>query len=210
MTSKKGKVVKLRGTPYPQNSKVSPEAVARLDREFPAATSGNFDRDGRRIGLGTQCLLFEDDNYRRIRLTHLSNGYYISTVWLGINHNFFGDGPPIIFETMVFRPKTVKRRVGGAIKRFIDKFGVDLDMDRYATEGEAIEGHERIVAKYVSCGLRMVDKPVKRREMAQDELRRKTVEDEDEDEYRVRATPERGASRAQRRSRGRAKTARST
>jgi hypothetical protein len=27
----------------------------------------------------------------------------VSTVFLGIDHNFFGDGPPLIFETMVFR-----------------------------------------------------------------------------------------------------------
>lgn len=26
----------------------------------------------------------------------------VSTVFLGIDHNFFGDGPPLLFETMVF------------------------------------------------------------------------------------------------------------
>ncbi len=26
----------------------------------------------------------------------------ISTVWLGLDHNFDGVGPPIIFETMIF------------------------------------------------------------------------------------------------------------
>lgn len=27
---------------------------------------------------------------------------FISTVFLGIDHNFFGEGPPLIFETMIF------------------------------------------------------------------------------------------------------------
>ncbi len=28
--------------------------------------------------------------------------YWISTVFLGIDHNFSGNGPPILWETMVF------------------------------------------------------------------------------------------------------------
>lgn len=27
---------------------------------------------------------------------------FVSTVFLGLDHNFFGDGPPKIFETMIF------------------------------------------------------------------------------------------------------------
>jgi hypothetical protein len=50
----------------------------------------------------------------------------ISTVWLGINHNWH-DGPPIIFETMVF---------GGPN---------DGECFRYSTEKEAREGHAQIV-----------------------------------------------------------------
>jgi len=30
------------------------------------------------------------------------NGYRISTVFLGIDHRFSGEGPPLLFETMVF------------------------------------------------------------------------------------------------------------
>lgn len=30
-----------------------------------------------------------------------TDGYYVSTVFLGLNHQF-GDGPPLLFETMVF------------------------------------------------------------------------------------------------------------
>lgn len=46
----------------------------------------------------------------------------ISTVFLGIDHQF-GDGPPLLFETMVF---------GGEL---------DEEQDRYATREEAVTGH---------------------------------------------------------------------
>ena len=29
-------------------------------------------------------------------------GYQVSTVWLGLDHNLWGEGPPLIFETMIF------------------------------------------------------------------------------------------------------------
>lgn len=70
-------------------------------------------------------------NYRIIKQDRLFNGYFISTVWLGINHNF-GFGPPLIFETMVFD----------------DRGNVDLDMKRYSTESEAIKGHSQMVRKW--------------------------------------------------------------
>lgn len=51
----------------------------------------------------------------------------VSTVFLGIDHNW-GDGPPVLFETMVF--------------------GGDHDQwtDRYRTWDEAEAGHARVVA----------------------------------------------------------------
>jgi hypothetical protein len=55
-------------------------------------------------------------------------GYDVSTVYVGVNHNF-GDGPPLIFETMVFQNGSAR-----------DEF-----MERYSTEDEAKRGHENIV-----------------------------------------------------------------
>lgn len=56
--------------------------------------------------------------------------YWVSTVFLGIDHNFGNDGEgiPILFETMMTRR------------------GEWCDyQDRYATWDEAVEGHDRIV-----------------------------------------------------------------
>ncbi len=51
---------------------------------------------------------------------------YVSTVWLGLDHRF-GNGPPLIFESMVF---------GGPYDQY---------QERYSTEEEALAGHIRIV-----------------------------------------------------------------
>lgn len=57
------------------------------------------------------------------------NGYRISTVWFGIDHNHFG-GRPLLFETMVFDG-------GGS--------GNDIYCEQYTTWDEAVEGHKRAV-----------------------------------------------------------------
>jgi hypothetical protein len=51
---------------------------------------------------------------------------FVSTVFLGVDHNW-GDGPPILFETMVFRGLLDERQW------------------RYATWDEAAAGHARVV-----------------------------------------------------------------
>lgn len=38
---------------------------------------------------------------RRVARTALQSGVVISTVFLGLDHGY-GDGPPILFETMIF------------------------------------------------------------------------------------------------------------
>jgi len=59
---------------------------------------------------------------RRIALTDARYGSYVSTVFLGIDHSF-DDGPPLIFETMVF---------GGPLNEM---------QWRYPTYHAALEGH---------------------------------------------------------------------
>ena len=66
--------------------------------------------------------------------TPISDGeVLVSTVFLGINNNFFG-GPPLIFETMIF---------GGPLDQF---------QERYTTEAQALEGHERAVHRARMAG----------------------------------------------------------
>lgn len=91
-----------------------------------------YDRDGQAITLERYAELFGndgDDDYKRVAQDDVGE-LWVSTVWLGIDHAF-GDGPPIIFETMIFRD---------------GDFGRDLAMWRYTTETAALAGHDRVVA----------------------------------------------------------------
>ena len=68
-------------------------------------------------------------------------GVTISTVFLVLDHNW-GDGPPILFETMVF---------GGVL---------DRKQERYTTWEKAVIGHEAIKAGVkASAALKLGDAP---------------------------------------------------
>ena len=54
----------------------------------------------------------------------------VSTVFLGLDHNFDLEGPPILFESMVFDN------------------GNECDCWRYVTFSEAIDGHKELCRKY--------------------------------------------------------------
>jgi hypothetical protein len=61
-----------------------------------------YDRDGRPVSAETwERLKFDDPDYFRIDADTVGP-YWVSTVWLGIDHNSPAVGPPLIFETMVF------------------------------------------------------------------------------------------------------------
>lgn len=68
---------------------------------------------GRKVALD----VFED----------VSGEVRVSTVFLAIDHNFVGKGPPLLFETMVF---------GGTY---------DGEQYRWATRSEALAGHATLV-----------------------------------------------------------------
>jgi len=93
--------------------------------------SDYYDRQGRPITIEERIRLDNSEvdglPYMRIAET-FTEGCRVSTVWLGLNHQH-GDGPPLIFETMVF---------GG---------GLDQHAERWATEDEARAGHEQMVEK---------------------------------------------------------------
>jgi hypothetical protein len=64
---------------------------------------------------------------RIVEKTEISPEVDVSTVFLGVDHNFSGRGRAILFETMVF---------GGPM---------DQEQRRYATMGEAKRGHFEMV-----------------------------------------------------------------
>ena len=87
-----------------------------------------FDRDARPITSERWMELKRDASYWRVGLTDLGRRGRVSTVWLGLNHAF-DDGPPLIFETLVF---------GGPLA---------VTMERYTTLEQARAGHEVMVRR---------------------------------------------------------------
>lgn len=44
---------------------------------------------------------FENIENRRIAVTEIDTNIEVSTVFLGLDHNFFGNAAPLLFETMI-------------------------------------------------------------------------------------------------------------
>ncbi len=78
------------------------------------------------VDLKVMAKFFENNEVRQIALDQF-NDITISTVFLCTDHRFFGEGPPVLFETLVF---------GGENDQF---------QDRYCTLKEAKQGHDLIV-----------------------------------------------------------------
>jgi hypothetical protein len=84
-----------------------------------------YDRTGRPVSQDEGLALFDSD--RAVAKTQVGD-YLVSTVHLVIDHNYM-DGPPLIFETMVFKGASA-----------LDKY-----VARYSTEQQASEGHANVV-----------------------------------------------------------------
>ena len=85
------------------------------------------------VDLVTWAKWYEDAD-RRVAHTKVPElNANVSTVFLGLNHQW-GDGPPLLFETMIF--------------------GSDLDgyQERYSTWDEAVKGHDQAVKLLQSEG----------------------------------------------------------
>lgn len=75
--------------------------------------------------------MFDNAEARTVGKTEV-NGWFVSTVFLGIDHNF-GGGPPLLFETMIFSHHEPRN-------------DHDEGCWRYTTWEEAEQGHAAVVA----------------------------------------------------------------
>ena len=89
-----------------------------------------LDADHRPVAcdLMTWARFFEDARNRRVAEAYI-NGRRVSTVFIGLDHNFTGDGPPLLWETMVF---------GGELSG---------EQERYASHDAAVAGHAAMVER---------------------------------------------------------------
>jgi len=81
------------------------------------------------------------DKERQVGFTPVGP-YSVSTVFLGIDHNFLGDGPALLFETMTFNDgDQSSTHVGDDLIYH----PLDIGIRRYATWDEAERGHAQMV-----------------------------------------------------------------
>ena len=89
--------------------------------------SDYYDRHGNPLTLMEWAVMFEDWDAKNVAQSDVGvsgDTVHVSTVWLGLNHQWTPSGRPLIFETLV---------QGGSL---------DQEMDRYTTERAALAGHK--------------------------------------------------------------------
>jgi hypothetical protein len=85
--------------------------------------------------LLTWAKFFEAGDNRAVASADFGGDAVVSTVFLGLNHAYLPDAPPLLFETMVFA----------------DAYpAIDQEQRRYTTWDEAMRGHRAIVAEIAS------------------------------------------------------------
>jgi len=89
-----------------------------------------YNRQGKPIKGKDACLKWAKEFEKKDRIVKQQTtwlGFWVSTVFLGLNHNFMRTGKPILFETMAFPSD---------------------DQTRYSTEAEAVIGHKKMMRKW--------------------------------------------------------------
>jgi hypothetical protein len=136
------------------------ERMDRFDEEFRAKYGGMgpmyFGLDGEPIKRSQWARLMQgkydpDVKEKPWRVDETQVGpWWISTVWIGLDHNFGLGGPPIIYETMIFFHGDTEVD-GEEVK--VEDWGEEY-MERYATREAAQAGHDRAVehAKHMMKG----------------------------------------------------------
>jgi hypothetical protein len=111
-------------------------------------TTPYYDRAGKPITIEEMASLEKQSEafrtYRQVARTGLPWGGLVSTVWIGIDMRLrvSHEEDPLIFESMVFQ---------GRAKRVFDADSIgalELDQLRYASETEALKGHNLLVMRW--------------------------------------------------------------
>lgn len=89
-------------------------------------------REPKPVDLMTWATWFRDHTKRRVAFDTVG-GIDVSTVFLGLDHNF-GGGRPLLFETMTFGE------------------GFEQEQQRYETWDEAVAGHAAVIERVKAAG----------------------------------------------------------
>jgi len=109
-----------------------------------------YGRKGEPLTIEEYARLLGDMEYKRVAydeipLTTKCPASYLSTVWLGLDHNFLLKGPPLIFETMRFAIERADSFHPMLDFPAPDDPSLRIDQERYSTEEQASLGHSLIL-----------------------------------------------------------------
>jgi hypothetical protein len=87
---------------------------------------------------------------RQLAVDEVGDDWKVSTVFLGLDHRHIGEGPPILWETIVFGPEHERVTLDGR-KRLIridqGETHDQLNMRRYSSREAALQGHAELLAE---------------------------------------------------------------
>jgi hypothetical protein len=84
-----------------------------------------------KVGIRERSEFFESNRDKIVvSCTKFDDDIKLSTVFLGLDHNFSGEGGPVLYESLWF---------GGVHAN---------EMRRYRTKQEALSGHEEMIKEY--------------------------------------------------------------
>lgn len=95
--------------------------------------------------------VFMDQHKKRVVEQTTTRHYWVSTVFLGIDHGWYGKRLPVVFETMTFDRRHVVKEWSfdpGRLRRVREE--ADLpgwSFDRYSSWDDALTGHRAIVGR---------------------------------------------------------------
>jgi hypothetical protein len=92
---------------------------------------------------------YEDFSNRCVAV-HKTRFFELSSVFLGIDHNFFDRGPPILFETMLFKREREFKMVFGMLRRVREEAEDFEDGDscwRWSTWDDTLANHMAILRR---------------------------------------------------------------
>jgi|ERR1700679_500410 len=91
-----------------------------MNKDFLGNKFRYFNKKGEPISLIEFSILFENFQYKIIKQENVGK-YFVSTVWLGIDMNYRKDGPPLIFETMIFMNDENDEDKGDPCEHFMEQ-----------------------------------------------------------------------------------------
>lgn len=101
-----------------------------------------YDRQGNPLELLAWARLYEDDDYRQLRVTDLGT-YVVSTIWRGFDTRLANpDGPPRIFEVAIWSTTAGN-----------DPQNCDGQTYQYPDEELALGAHDWTCTQIMSAGL---------------------------------------------------------